>query len=92
MTAVLIYKSPSQHYYSFVISDDNLYYDAIKVMPKDGNKILWSKGRVSLEQLENSRKTKDNLVKRLNEGEKIKLKDLKNELKGFFSKETKLKL
>jgi hypothetical protein len=82
MPGVLIYQFASQ-YYSFVIADDKLYRATKKEIMKDGQ-LLWSKGRISFEELEDARKTKDSLVKRLNDGEKIKLKDLKKELDCFF--------
>jgi hypothetical protein len=84
MPGVIIYRTKFNRYYSLVSFDDNSYNDEKIEIPKRGDTILWDKGNVTLEQLENSRKTKDSLVRRLNDGENIKLKDLKNELKGFF--------
>jgi len=81
MPGVLIYQSLSGCCYSFVIADHDLYNAEIKEIPKRGDKILWEKGNVSLEQIENSRKTKNSLVARLNNGEKI---DLEKELSDFF--------
>ena len=83
MAGVLIYKFASQ-YYSFVIADNSVYRAAKKELIRSGNEILWAKGRVALEQIENARETKDDLVARLNNGEKINPKYLKKELKVFF--------
>jgi hypothetical protein len=84
MPGVIIYRTKSNLYYSFVSFEDSSY-NAEKIdIPKRGDTILWDKGNVSLEQMENARKTKDELVAKLNSGEKIKLKDLKKELDGFF--------
>ena len=65
----------------FVSSDDSLYDFAMKEIPKRGDKILWKKGNVSLEQIEDARKTKDTLVTKLNNSEKV---DLEKELEEFF--------
>ncbi len=80
MAGVLIYKSASQHY-SFVFADDGFYKIVRKEIPKNGDEILWEKGNVSLQQIENSRKTKNDLVMKLNKGEKV---DLEKELNCFF--------
>lgn len=84
MGGFFIYKTESNQYYSFVCFDDELYNSQVKEAPTVGDTILWKTGNVSLQQMENARKTKDSLVKRLNDGEKIKLKYLKKELDGFF--------
>ncbi|HPD81943.1 MAG TPA: hypothetical protein PK357_02480 [Candidatus Pacearchaeota archaeon] len=81
MPGVLIYQTPSRCCYSFVIADDDLYNAEIKEIPKRRDKILWEKGNVSFEQIEKSRKTKNCLVARLNNGEKV---DLEKELDIFF--------
>jgi hypothetical protein len=81
MAGVLIYQSASRCYYSFVIADDELYNFEKIEMPKRGDKILWERGNVSLDQIEKARKTKNSLVARLNNGEKV---DLKKELDDFF--------
>lgn len=80
MAGVLIYKNTLQDYYSYVIADDNLYAAAKADILKSST-ILWEKGNVSLEQIQNARRTKDNLVAMLNRGEEV---DLKKELDGFF--------
>jgi hypothetical protein len=82
MAGVLIYKSVLNQHYSFVSSEDNLYNSIILNFNESGEKVLWGRGNVSLEQIENARKTKDDLVRKLNEGEKV---DLKKELDVFFN-------
>lgn len=84
MAGVLIYKSALNQHYSFVAADDDLYNALIADLNKSKDKVLWGKGNVSLEQIENARKTKDNLVERLNEGEKV---DLEKELEEFFERD-----
>jgi hypothetical protein len=83
MAGVLIYKSSiMQSHYSFVISDDSEYVDMRDSLFKNkSNSILWERDKVSLEQIQNARKTKDDLVRKLNEGEKV---DLHKELDVFF--------
>lgn len=79
MAGVLIYKSGLQ-YYSRIASDDGAY----RVIKRDlfnlRAQILWKKENVILEKIEKARKTKDNLLARLNEGEKVSF----NELDLFF--------
>jgi hypothetical protein len=81
MAGVLIYQSVSGCYYSSVHFNDDAYNAEKEDIPKRGDKILWKKGNVSVEQLDNSRKTKNSLVARLNNGEKV---DLEKELAEFF--------
>ena len=81
MAGIIIYESTSKHYYDLVLNDHSMYRAAKTDIRKNGDKILWKKGNASPEQIENSRKTKENLVARLNKGEKV---DLKTELDGFF--------
>ena len=83
MAGVLIYESALKNYSSLVIADDK-EYAAMRTAIRENisNKILWERKNVSLKQIENSRKTKDNLVRRLNEGEKV---DLEKELSIYFS-------
>lgn len=82
MAGVLIYKSALNQHYSFLCADNGEYV-AIRVgiLENINNKILWERENVSLEQIENARKTKDNLVAMLNAGKKV---DLKKELDCFF--------
>jgi hypothetical protein len=81
MGGFYIYKTESNQYYSFVCFDNELYNSQVKEAPTTGNTILWKTGNVSLQQMENARKTKDALVAKLNAGEKV---DLKKELDDFF--------
>lgn len=75
MAGVLIYKSALNQHYSF-LSADNGEYVAIRVgiLENINNKILWERENVSLEQIEKARKTKDELVAKLNKGKKVNLK------------------
>ena len=69
-------------YYNLVISDNSIYSDMRKnLVNNNSNRILWEKSNVSLNQIENSRNTKDDLVRRLNDGENV---DLEKELEEFF--------
>ena len=83
MVGVLIYKSRiMKSYYNLVISDNSIYSDMRKnLVNNNSNRILWEKSNVSLNQIENSRNTKDDLVRRLNDGENV---DLEKELEEFF--------
>ena len=83
MAGVFIYKNKiMESHYSFVIADDSAYLHVRNSVAEDqSNAILWERKNVSLNQIQNSRKTKDNLVKRLNKGEKV---DLEKELGKFF--------
>jgi hypothetical protein len=81
MGGFYIYKTESNQYYSFVCFDNELYNSQVKEAPTTGNTILWKTGNVSLQQMENARKTKDALVAKLKAGEKV---DLKKELDDFF--------
>jgi uncharacterized Zn ribbon protein len=83
MAGVLIYKSGiMQSHYSFVIGNNSEYADMRNSLLKiESNSILWERNKVSLEQIENARKTKDDLVRKLNEGEEV---DLYKELDVFF--------
>jgi hypothetical protein len=83
MAGVLIYKSVSR-YYSYIIEEDSLYELVLKGISKTKDEIVWKKGNVSLKQLESARKTKDDLVRRLNEGEEADLEKEIKELEGFF--------
>jgi len=82
MAGVLIYKSALNRHYSFVAADDDIYNAIITDLSRSKDKILWGKGNVDFEKIEEARKTKDDLVKRLNEGEEA---DLKKELDVFFN-------
>jgi len=81
MPGVIIYRTQSNLHYSFVSFDDDLYNAEKIELPKMGDTILWDKGNVSLQQIQNARKTKDDLVAKLNAGEEV---DLKKELDSFF--------
>jgi hypothetical protein len=81
MPGVLIYQTMSGCCYSFVSADDDIYNAEKEDIPKRGDKILWTKEKVNFEQIEKSRKTKNCLVARLNNGEKV---DLEKELDSFF--------
>ena len=81
MAGVFIYKDVFRKYFSFVIVDDT--YAVAKSNTQDrGGIILWEREGVSLEQIEDSRKTKDDLVRRLNKGQEV---DLEKELLDYFN-------
>ena len=80
MPGVLIFSNGFNHY-SFVVFDDGLYDAVREGMPKYGNQILWERGNVSLQQIDDAQTTKDALVTKLNEGQKV---DLEGELSPFF--------
>jgi len=81
MAGIIIYESAFHHYDSLIFNDHSMYRAAKTDIRKNGDKILWKKGNISLEQIENSRETRDNLMAKLKEGIKV---DLKEELDGFF--------
>ena len=72
MAGILIYKQKLQ-YYSFITSDDKMYNFVEKSLSKDCD-ILWKKANTTIEKIEKSRKTKNDIVAKLNKGEKINLK------------------
>lgn len=77
---MIIHKN-AQGYYCFISSDDKLYRDAKKEISNNGNQIIWERENVTIEQLENARKTKEEIVKKLNGGEET---NVKRELSPFF--------
>ena len=80
MAGILIYKSGLQ-YYSFVASDDEAYKSMKKSLSREKSQILWEKADTTLDKIGSARNTKNNLVERLNSGEKI---NLERELYSFF--------
>ncbi|MEK6833607.1 MAG: hypothetical protein AABY32_06190 [Nanoarchaeota archaeon] len=81
MAGVLIYKSALNQHYSFLSVSDDSYEAEREDIPNRGDKILWEKGNVTPEQIQNARETKNTLVARLNAGIKV---DLEKELESFF--------
>ena len=83
MAGVLIYESVLKQYFSLVVAD-NKEYIAMKssILENNSNKILWGKKDASLEQIENSKKTRADLVRRLNKGQEV---DLEKELSDYFN-------
>ena len=81
MAGIIIYESAFQHYYDIVLNNHSMYRAAKTDIRKNSDKILLKKGNTSLEQIENSREKKDDLVTKLNDGVKV---NLKKELDGFF--------
>jgi hypothetical protein len=84
MAGILIYKSRiTRNHYSFVVTDDKLYGAVREDFLKNNlNQIIWEKGNVSLDQIEDSRKTKNDLIRRVNEeGAEV---NFAIELEGFF--------
>lgn len=80
MAGVMIYKSLS-HYYSFTVTDNEIYKSARKEFPNEGNEILWDKEKVDLGQIENARKTINAIVGKLNNDQEV---NFKKELSHFF--------
>jgi len=80
MAGVLIYKRIDK-YYSFVVSNDDLYKNLKEYLPKKGNQILWEKEGISIDAINKVRAYKDTLVEKLNKGQKI---NLEKELDLFF--------
>ena len=78
MAGILIYQIG--HKYFSLISTDNEIYDYIKKeLVKDNYcKIIWEKGNVPLEKIENARKIKEEFIEKLNLGENINLKGLES--------------
>jgi len=82
MAGLLIYGNCGR-FYSFVIADAKEYIAMRSGILEDkSNKVLWERKNISLEQIENSRKTKDDLVRRLNKGQEV---DLEKELSDCFN-------
>ena len=83
MAGVLIYEGALKQYFSLVTAD-NKEYIAMKsgIIENKSNKIIWEKENASLEQIENSKKTRADLVRRLNKGQEV---DLEKELSDYFN-------
>jgi len=83
MAGVFIYKNALEQYASFVSADDKTYI-AMKsnINENKSDEVVWEKGNVKLQQIEDSRKTKNDLIKRLNNGEEV---DLEKELSIYFN-------
>lgn len=83
MAGVLIYEGALKQYFSFVTAD-NKEYIAMKsgILENTSNKIIWEKENVSLEQIENSKKTRADLVRRLNKSQEV---DVEKELSDYFN-------
>ncbi len=83
MAGVFIYSNALKQHFSFVSVDDGTY----SVMKLDANKdkskeILWERENVELQQIEDSRTKRINLVKKLNQGQEI---NLEKELAKYFT-------
>lgn len=83
MAGVLIYSSALNLHYSLVAMD-NEAYSAHKeeILANKSNRILWERANVNINQIEDSRKTRAILVKKLNKGKQV---DLEKKLSGFFN-------
>lgn len=82
MAGILIYGSYKQ-FYSFVIADNDLYKATRKEMLNNkNNKVYFNKGGLSLQKLEDAREKVSEIVKRLNNKEKV---NVKKELSNFFN-------
>ena len=83
MAGVLIYEGALKQYFSFVIAD-NKEYIAMKlgILENKSNRVIWERKDVSFTQIENSKKTRADLVRRLNKGQEV---DLEKELSDYFN-------
>ncbi len=81
MAGVLIYQDIKLNHSIFISSDNEVYNYIRRILVKDNCKILYEKANTTLDKIENARKTKDNLIARLNIGEVI---NLEKELGRFF--------
>jgi hypothetical protein len=83
MVGVLIYGSYGQ-FYSFVIADNKLYKATKKELSNNNsNKVYFGKGNLTPQQLDNVRDKVSEVVKRLNNKEKV---NVKKELSSYFTK------
>ena len=86
MPGILIHKSYCQ-FYSFVIADDVIYEETrkeFKARSKDESsdfKLYFDKGNLTLQQIEDAREKTAEIVKRLNQGENVKVK---KEISSYF--------
>lgn len=83
MAGVIIYESALKQYFSLVIAD-NKGYIAMKsgILENKSNKVIWERKDVSFTQIENSKETRADLVRRLNKGQEV---DLEKELSDYFN-------
>jgi hypothetical protein len=82
MAGILIYGSYEQ-FYSFVIADNDIYNATRREMLNNvNNKLYFNKGNLSLQKLENVREKVSEIVKRLNNKEKV---NVKKELSNCFN-------
>jgi len=83
MAGILIYKDLFEYYN--IVMDDNLMYECVKKgLIKNKNKIIWEKGNVDIQKIEEARDTKNLLVQKLNAGEAFDLEKELKELDKFF--------
>ena len=81
MAGLLIYKSYGQ-FYSFVIADDRAYEETRKEFKNAKHiNLYFDKGNLTLQQIDDSRDKTAEIVKRLNQGEKV---NAKKELSDYF--------
>jgi len=83
MAGVLIYEGALKQYFSLVTAD-NKEYIAMKsgILENKSNRVIWERKDVSFVQIENSRKTRADLVRRLNKGQEV---DVEKELSDYFN-------
>lgn len=81
MAGLLIYKSYSR-FYSFLISDDTAYKETVKEFTTLSHiKLYFEKGDLTSQQIQDARDKASEIVKRLNQGEKV---NAKKELSDYF--------
>jgi len=83
MAGVLIYANALKQHVSFVTAD-NKTYTVIKadLLEDKSIEIIWEKENVNLQKIEDSRITRADLVRKLNEGQKV---NLEKELSKYFN-------
>lgn len=82
MAGILIYQTNSQ-FYSFVVADNNIYKKTEeKFTDSSYIDLLFNKGNLTLQQIENARKKVSEIVGKLNNNQKI---NVKKELSDYFN-------
>jgi hypothetical protein len=83
MPGVIIYKN-SEKYHIYNFPDRTTYRTAKEDIRKNKDKIVWKKGNVSFEQIQNARETMNSLVRKLNENEELNLEAELAKVADFF--------
>jgi hypothetical protein len=82
MATILIYKDPNKSEYSSITYPNEKAYELIKKnLGKRNCEFLWEKMNLSFQQIIDSKRARDKLIEKLNEGKEV---NLEKELSRLF--------